>query len=157
MGFYFGAEGKAETADMSPTLTAGEYVSILSHSIETLYVGSHRRYWSCDLAGSDLLIGRADQVVESFSKLVRQDPSDPVARRMLGVALLYQGNIAFAIKQFETARQLLKREARKDPSFSHAVLIQLEAALLRLLLIPMYSAFGRRDAAMRLAKEAFML
>lgn len=154
MGFYFGSDREEELTDcLSPTITPGEYVSALVRVIHTLAEG---REWRCPRYRVGLLyltVALPEPAVRVFSELVRQRPSDQTAHRLLGMAYLRQGNLKAAVKHFEIALGLLKREAAVRIGLDNALLAHCEGALLRLVLIPLHMRLGQTEAARCLVRE----
>jgi hypothetical protein len=76
---------------------------------------------------------------------------------MLGVAYSHAGRLSAAARHLETALALLKRDASDHSSLNSAIRIQLDAALIRVALLPIYASRGQHDALRRLATEALGL
>lgn len=157
MGFYLGSSTKRGLPeDMEFTITPREYVSVLSGAIERLdglllrKNPIHRRGVLYRAAG------RFPPAIEACWRLVRRRPVDATAHRLLGMALLHGGQIKTALFHLETARWLL-RDFNTDRSLSGTLRTQLDAALVRLVLVSAYASMGEEGAVKRLALEALIL
>lgn len=154
MGFYLRSErSRGLTKDLSPTITPGEYVAALSRVIRALAVSPdlERQCYQAGLVYLTTPLPR--RAVQVFSDVVRRQPNDQGARRLLGIAHLRQGNPKAAVKHLEIALRLLRCEATARGGLYDALYFQCEAALLRLLLVPLHMRLGRVRAAYFLVKE----
>jgi hypothetical protein len=146
MGFYLGsARTRLLLDDFSPTITPGEYIAALSAGLR-----SYSRLAHCDCCDIRLL-------VRTLSHLMCRYPNDSVAHRMLGVAYFHAGRLSSAARHLETALALLKRDASDHSTLTSAIRIQLDAALIRVALLPIYASRGQHAALRRLANEALGL
>ncbi|MFQ5898804.1 MAG: hypothetical protein ACE5JN_11245 [Candidatus Methylomirabilia bacterium] len=154
MGFYLGSERRRGlTKDLSPTITPGEYVAALSRVIRALAVRPNltRQCYQAGLLYLTTALPR--RAVQVFSDVVRRQPKDRAAHRLLGIAHLHEGNPEAAVRHLEIALQLLRCEAAAMVGLREALSIQCETALLRLLLVPLNMSLGRVRAAYLLVKE----
>lgn len=154
MGFNFRREGDRRlTGDLSPTITAGEYVATFLEAIRTLArppAIDCRRF-----QGGFLYLPEAmpELAVDVLSDLVRQQPDYQPAHRLLGIAYLCQRNLWAAVKHLQIALGLLRREAACREGLFETLRVQCEIALLRWTLMALYRKLGQREAARQLALE----
>jgi len=149
VGFFFGADAeRALGDDLSPTITAGEYLSMLREVLEALTEAPRSRCHECG-AGFRYL-GPATLVLSAH---VRRHLGDDQAYRLLGLAHLNWGNERLAVKHLEIALGLLRRRAARATSLREALGLQCEAALLRTVLIRLHSRLGEALAARCLVRE----
>ncbi|MFQ5828945.1 MAG: tetratricopeptide repeat protein [Candidatus Methylomirabilia bacterium] len=138
---------------LTPTITAGEYVSTLFRVIPTLAARPELKCQRYRVGLLYLWAASPGQAVQVFSDLVRRRPNDQTAHRLLGIAQLRQGNPQAAVKHLEIALGLLKREATVQVGLYGTLYIQCEEALLRLVLMPLYISMGQVRRAYFLMRE----
>jgi hypothetical protein len=154
VGFFFGADAeRALGEDLSPTVTAGEYLEAMTAVVEELAEAPRGRCHTCLPGLRALAAGLAGRATLVFSAHVRRHPSDEHAYRLLGLAHLSWGNERLAARHLEVALSLLRRRAGRAMSLRDRLRVQCEAALLRIVLIRLYSRLGEVQAARWLARE----
>ncbi len=157
MGFYRGSPTtRSVLEDLACTLTPREYVSVLSGAIETLGRLPLNRCRIFQRVALYLAAGRFHQAIKALWGLVRRQPEDATAHRLLGMALLGAGQIKTGLFHLETARGLLM-SSNTDASLSGTLRTQLGVALLRLVLVSAYASMSDKGAVKRLALEALSL
>lgn len=158
MGFFFGADAeRALGEDLTPTITAGEYLEAMAAVIAGLTDASGGRCHVCRSGVRALSAGLAGRATLVFSAHVHRHPSDVRAYRLLGLAHLAWGNDRLAVKNLEIALGLLRRRAVHVMSLRDRLRLQCEAALLRMLLVRLHCRLGQRHAARWLAREVDQL
>jgi tetratricopeptide (TPR) repeat protein len=100
-----------------------------------------------------LATDRPERAAEVLSGLVERLPNDASAHRLLGIAHLNRRKFGAAVKHFEIALGLLRREAATERGLYEALRIQCQAALLRLLLVQLHVRLGHAEAARFLVEE----
>jgi len=154
VGFFFGADAeRALGEDLTPTVTAGEYLEAMTAVVEELTETPRGRCHTCLPGVRALAAGLAGRATLVFSAHVRRHPSDEHAYRLLGLAHLTWGNDRLAVRYLEIALSLLRRRAVHAMSLRGRLRAQCEAALLRIVLIRLHSRRGEIQAARRLARE----
>ncbi len=154
MGFFFGADAeRALGEDLTPTITAGEYLSAMANVLEDLTEAPRGACNTCVPGFRALAAGLAGRATLVFSAHVRRHPNDEHAYRLLGLAHLTWGNERLAVKHLEIALGLLRRQADQAMSLHDMLRLQCEAALLRTVLIRLYSRLGELRAARWLVQE----
>ena len=154
MGLHFGSgPDRGLTDDVSPTLTAGEYVSALAGVMAALAERPRGRCHSCRLGLRYLVAGLPGPATLVFSAHVERYPHDGHAHRLLGLAHLSWGNLRPATKHLEVALGLLRREAAQAGGLGRTLQLQCEAALLRMMLVRLHSRLGQVQMARWLARE----
>lgn len=154
MGFFFGADAeRALGEDLTPTITAGEYLAAMTTVLEGLTEAPRGGCHTCIPGFRALAAGLAGRATLVFSAHVRRHPNDEHAYRLLGLAHLTWGNDRLAAKHLEIALGLLRRRAVRAMSLSDMLRLQCEAALLRIVLIRLHSQLGEVQAARWLVRE----
>jgi hypothetical protein len=155
MGFHPGPDHLRQLAEtVGPNITSVEYVVALSralHGVPDDHPSAYR------IAARLLAAGTPAPVVRVFSGIARRHPREPRVHRMLGLAHLQAGDVSVAVRHFELTLRLLRRRVTADLSMDDSLRARLDAATLRLVLLPLYALLGRREAALRLAAESFSL
>lgn len=155
MGFYLASpRTRLLLGDFSPTITSGEYIAALNMVLRARSKRPNVRWYDVSPMSAADLSKRLGPLIQTFANLLRRYPDDPVAHRMLGIAYCQAGHLRTAARHFETALALLKRDAGDHPSLTIGIQIHLDAALIRVALMPIYASLGQRDALRRLASEA---
>lgn len=148
MGFFFGSVLKGEpVGNLGPTITPGEYISTLSSVIRTIPRTLEQRRLCYQLGIRYLTMGLPGLAVRIFSGLVRLQPNDQQAHRLLGFALLRQGDLRRAAEHLGTALELLRRQAVGALTLYNSLRLECEAAQLRLVLVPLHMRLGQVEAA----------
>lgn len=154
MGFFFGADAERTLGeDLTPTVTAGEYLEAMTAAVEELAEAPRGRCHTCRPGLRALAAGLAGRATLVFSAHVRRHASDEHAYRLLGLAHLTWGNERLAVRHLEIALGLLRRKADRAMSLSEQLRVQCEAAMLRIVLIRLHSRLGEIQAARWLARE----
>ncbi len=154
MGFFFRCEHENQPAeDLTPTITPGEYVSVLHRVIRGLADAPEPSCHRYRLGLLYLMADRPGPAVKALSGLVQRRPNDGPAHCLLGIAYLNQANFTAAVEHLEIALGLLRREAVTRSGLYGVLRLQCEGALLRLLLVPVYMKLGRTQAARFLLEE----
>jgi hypothetical protein len=91
--------------------------------------------------------------VGHLTDLVRREPGNHVAHRLLGIVLLAQRHLRGATEHLEITYRLLKRQASVEETLKGCLRVQCEAALVRYLLVPLYTETGRRQKARAIVAE----
>jgi hypothetical protein len=156
MGYYLAPTRLRGRLNLRPTITVGEYSNALGAAIRTL-AHAPERDSVYGFAARSLAAGDADRVVRTLSGVVRRHPTDPLARRILGIAHLHLHHLTAARTHLEVSLELLRRDARASLSLQHSLQTRLEATVVRLLLVGLYATQGRHDAARRLLLEEIAL
>ena len=158
MGFYLGRRRAGDpTDDPSPVVTPREYVSLLSNAIESVLQTPAKGCDSYERGVAHLASGRPNAAVHAFASFVRLYPDDPVGHRMLGIAHLAAGHFVTGFKHLVLALKILRREVRLPIPLHETVRLQLEAGLVRLVLLPLCGRLGQRAAMSRLMFESLAL
>jgi hypothetical protein len=154
VGFFFGADAeRALGEDLTPTITAGEYLEAMTDVIQELTESPRDRCHMCIPGIRALAAGFAGRATLVFSTHVRRHLSDEHTYRLLGLAHLTWGNDRLAVKHLEIALGLLRRRAVRAISLRDKLRLQCEAALLRTVLIRLYSRLGEVQAVRWLVRE----
>lgn len=154
MGFCFRpSRERGLPDDVSPTITAREYVSALSRVLATLPQESRGRCQLCSLGTCYLAAGSAGRAAIVFTEHVRRDPADEGAHRMLGLAHVSWGNLKSAVRHLEIALGLVRRKVARAVELRDVLQLQCEAALVRLVLIRLHVRLGEVKTAFWLAQE----
>ncbi|MFQ5520162.1 MAG: tetratricopeptide repeat protein [Candidatus Methylomirabilia bacterium] len=119
--------------DLSPTITAREYVSSLSRVTRALALSPRLKLGRLSLPTSS-----PKRAIKVLAELVQRQPNDRAAHRLLGIAYLRHGNPKAAVKHLELALRLLRCATAARTGLYDTLYIQCEAALLRLLLARLY-------------------
>jgi hypothetical protein len=135
MGFYYGAERfRNATGDSRPVMTLQEYSSAFQLAMSTVLGSGERSHSTLNLASSS----SSDVFVRALVNGVRRSPTNPTLHRLLGAALLNDGNIRASTRHLGMALRLLLADARG--SLEGSLCARLE---IRLLLIPLISIVAR--------------
>jgi hypothetical protein len=154
VGFFFGAdEERTLGEDLSPTITTGEYRSAMAGVLEALTEGPRGRCHACGVGFRALAAGLAGRATLVFSAHVQRYPTDAHAYRLLGLAHLSWGNHGLAVQHLETALGLLRRKTAQAMGLREILRLQCEAALLRTVLIRLYSKQGEVQVVRWLVRE----
>lgn len=154
MGFYFGADAeRALGEDLTPTITAGEYLEAMTAGLEESIQAPRERCNPCLPGFRALAAGLAGRATLVFSAHVRRHPNDEHGYRLLGLAHLTWGNDRLAVKHLEIALGLLRRRAVHAMSLRDRLRLQCQAALLRIVLIRLHSRLGEVQATRWLVRE----
>jgi Flp pilus assembly protein TadD len=155
MGFYFRAERL--TSELSPVVTAGEYVSLLSSAVAAVEESPKHRSGAYQVGACHLWPGRSDAALKIFSRLSHRHPHDPGIRVMLGISHLNAGSLTSGVEHLASALRLLAYQAPPDTSLQQSLEIQLRMALLRLVLITVHARLGQPEKARRLMLDGLVL
>lgn len=154
MGFFFGADAERTLGeDLTPTITAGEYLEAIAAGLEDLTEAPRGRCDTCLPGFRALAAGLPGRATLLFSAQVRRHPKDEQAQRLLGLAHLTWGNDRLAVKHLEIALGLLRRRVVHAMSLRDRLRLQCETALMRIVLIRLHSRLGEGQAALRLVRE----
>ncbi len=156
MGFYLGPHRMSDRTD-EPVVTPREYVSLLSSAIERVVQTSGRRCDAYERGVAHLVAGRPRAAVHALTGFVRLYPDDPVGHRMLGLAHLGAGRFVAGFGHLVIALKILRRRVRSNMPLRDSLDLYLEAALVRLLLLPLCGKLGHREAVNQLMFESFVL
>ena len=154
MGFYLHSRQKD---DLNPVLTPREYVSLLGNAIERVVQAPVR---SCDTykrGMAEFAAGRSSSAVEAFDRFVHRYPEDPVGHRMLGLAHVGVGHFKLGLAHLILALKILKRDVSAPTPVDESLRLQLEAGLIRLLLLPVCMRLGLRGSVNWLIAEGLVL
>ncbi len=143
--------------DPSPAVTPREYISLLSNAITNVLQAPPRRVDGYERGVAHLASGRFNAAVRAFDSFVCLHPNDPVGHRMLGLAHLAAGHFVVGARHLVFALKILRRDVRAPVPLPESLRLQLEAALARLLLLPLCGRLGHRDAVNRLMLESLAL
>src|SRR5713226_3137701 len=158
MGFYLGRRRTGDpTEDPSPIVTPWEYVSLLSDAIESGLQTPARRSDCYERGVAHLASGRPNSAVHAFGSFVRLYPGDPVGHRMLGFAHLTAGHFVAGFGHLVLALKILRRDGQLPLPLRERLRLQLEAGLVRLLLLPLCGRLGDRAAVNQLMFESLAL
>jgi hypothetical protein len=150
MGLYFGRAPGTAWGEISPSITAREYLSALSAATDLL--GDSGR--GPDSPGSDHLgTGLHASALVALADRIRRRPEDEDAHRLLGLSHLAGGQVGPAVRHLEIALCLARRDARGALGMTETLRLQCEAARLRLVLMRLYMRLGDVRAACALARE----
>jgi hypothetical protein len=150
MGLYFGRAPGTTWEDISPSITAREYVSALAAATDLLgepgrdsgRPGSHHLGAWLHAPG-----------IADLSERIRRRPGDEDAHRLLGLSHLAADRVRPAVKHLEIALRLARRDARGALGMTEALRLHCEAARLRLVLLRLYMKVGDVRRARALARE----
>ena len=154
MGFYLPSRQKD---DLNPVVTPREYVLLLRGAIERVVQAPVR---SCDgykHAVAELSAGRSSSAVDAFDCFVHRHPEDPVGHRMLGLAHLGAGHFKLGSAHLILALKILKRDVSVSTPLGESLRLQLEAGLIRLVLLPLCMRLGLRGSVNWLIAEGLVL
>jgi hypothetical protein len=158
MGFHLARRPTGDPTDnLIPVVTPREYSALLFSAIESVLQTPARTCDSYKRGVAHLVSGRPNSAVHAFSSFVRLYPDDPTGHRMLGLAHLAAGHFVAGFGHLVLAWKILRRDARSPGPLRKSVRLQLEAALVRLFLLPLYGRLGQRAAINRLMFESFPL
>jgi len=153
---YFVPHRISDLAD-GPTVTPREYVSALYSAIDGVIQNAPRQRAPYERGIAFLVTGRPHAATRAFARVVRLCPEDPAGHRMLGLAHLGTGHLVTGFGHLVTALKILRRDARMARPLRDSLRLHLDAALVRLLLLPVCGRLGHRDAVERLMVESFTL
>jgi hypothetical protein len=154
MGFYLPSRQKG---DLNPVITPREYVVLLRNAIERVVQAPVRGRDGYERGVADLAAGRPSSAVDAFARFVHRYPEDPVGHRMLGLAHLAAGHFKLGLAHLTLALKILKRDVGMPIPLCESLRLQLEAGLIRLLLLPLCMRLGLRASVTRLIAEGFVL
>jgi hypothetical protein len=154
MGFYLPSRQKG---DLNPVITPREYVSLLRNAVEQVVQASGRRSEGYERGVADLAAGQPSSAVDAFDRFVHRYPEDPVGHRMLGLAHLAAGHFKLGLAHLTLALKILKRDGGLPIPLCESLRLQLEAGLIRLLLLPLCVRLGLRGSVSRLLSEGLVL
>ncbi len=158
MGFHLRRHLTGDpTDDSSPVVTPREYVSLLSHAVESVRQTSVRRRDTYVCGVAHLASGQPNSAVHSFGSFVRLYPDDPLGHRMLGLAHLAAGHFVPGFRHLVLALKILRREVRSPHSLRESLRLQLEAGLVRVFLFSLCARLDQRAAMNRLMLENLAL
>jgi hypothetical protein len=140
-----------------PAVTPREYGSALYSAIEQVVQNSPRGYAAYERGIALLVAGRPHAATRAFTSFVRLRPEDPVGHRMLGLAHLNAGHFVAGLGHLVIALKILRHDAGTTMTLRDSLRLHLEAALVRLLLLPLCERLGDREAVKRLMFESFTL
>lgn len=140
-----------------PAVTPREYVSALYRSIERVVQNASRECATYERGIALLAAGRPHAAVHAFASFVRLCPEDPVGHRMLGQAHLGAGHFLTGLRHLVIALKILRRDAGTTATLRDGLRLHLEAALVRLLLLPLCGRLGHREAVKQLMLESLTL
>jgi lipoprotein NlpI len=139
MGFYLGSgPERGLTEDVSPTITAREYVSALSCALTAMAEEPRGRCYHCRQGIRYLAGGLRGLAALVFAEHVERCPADEDAHRLLGLAHLSGGDLRAAVKHLEIALGLVRRKSARAIGLSEHLRLQCDAALLRLVLVRLH-------------------
>ena len=153
MGFCLPSRQKG---DLNPVVTPREYVLVLFEAIEVVQA-SVRRCDGYERGVADLAAGRPSSAVGAFDRFVHLYPEDPVGHRMLGLAHLAAGHFKPGFLHLARALKILRRDVGVPIPLVESLRLQLEAGLIRLLLLPLCKRLGLRASVNRLIVEGWVL
>ena len=154
MGFYLPSRQKG---DLNPVITPREYVFLLRNAIERVVQAPVRGCDGYERGVADLAAGRPSSAVDAFDRFVHRYPEDPVGHRMLGLAHLAAGHFKLGLAHLTLALKILKRDVGMPIPLCESLRLQLEAGLIRLLLLPLCMRLGLRASVSRLIAEGLVL
>jgi hypothetical protein len=154
MGFYLPSRQKG---DLNPVITPREYVLLLGDAIEQVVQAPVRSRNSYKRGVADLAAGRARSAVDAFDRFVHRNPKDPVGHRMLGLAHLAAGHFKPGFLHLALALKILRRDVGLPLPLAESLRLELEAGLIRLLLLPLCMRLGLRASVNRLLSEGLVL
>ncbi len=158
MGFHPGRRLTGDAGDdSSPVVTPREYIALLSRAIERVRQTPGRRCDSYARGVAHLGSGQPNSAIRAFDSFVRRCPDDPTGHRMLGLAHLAAGHFEPGFRHLVLALKILRREVRSTVSLRESLRLQLEAGLVRLLLLPLCGRLDQRAAMSRLMRENLIL
>lgn len=154
MGFYLGFRaGRMPPGEIEGTITPGEYCRVMVDVLRRLQDRPELARTRYQPILAHLRVGWFAAAVESLTDLLRRQPRDQYAHRLLGIAYLSLGNLRVATLHLEVARRLLKRERAASETLRDCLRVQYEEALVRYLLMPLYIRLGRLKDARALVEE----
>lgn len=132
-------------------------MSLLSRAVERVVVTPGTRRDSYERGVFHLAAGRPTSAVRAFHSFVSVYPDDPAGHRMLGAAHLAAGHLVAGFTHLVLALKILRQDVRLPIPLRETIRLQLEAGLVRLLLLPLCRRLGHGDAADRLMLESLEL
>ncbi len=154
MGLYLGSSaGRMLPAWVEGTITPGEYRRAMAHVLQTLREPPELSRRCYQRALSCLQTERFAAAAVCLADLVRREPRNHIAHRLLGIVLLARRHLSGATDHLEITYRLLKRQASVEKTLEGCLRVQCEAALVRYLLIPLYTETGRRRKALAIVAE----
>ena len=153
---YFVPHRIGDLAD-APTVTPREYAGALYSAIERVVQNAPRECAAYERGIALLVAGRPNAAARAFASFVRRCPEDPVGHRMLGHAHLGAGHVVAGLGHLVIALRILRRDAATRMTLRDGLRLHLEAALVRLLLLPLYGRLGDREAVKQLMLETLTL
>ncbi len=157
MGYYLGSHRVGLMGTLGPILTPREYLSVLAQAARCVIQSPERLPVECQRGMAHLAGGRTSAALSAFSTVLRRLPRDPTVHRMVGIAHLSAGHVGAGLGHLALALEIRRHETRASVSLYEALCTQLELALLRLVLLPLYARAGQRDAVKRLTVESLLI
>jgi hypothetical protein len=154
MGFYLPTQQKGY---LNPVITPREYSLLFRNAIERVVQAPLRSCDGYERGAADLAAGRPSSAVAAFDRFVHRYPDDPVGHRMLGLAHLATGHFELGLAHLTVALKIVKRDVSVPLPLCESLRLQLEAGLIRLLLLPLCTRLGLRTFVDRLIAESFVL
>jgi Flp pilus assembly protein TadD len=148
VGFYFARARRTGHPSITPSVTWREYLGALAVATERSPVSAGARRG----AARQLREGPHEPTLAALSGWVQRRPGDEAAHRLLGLTHLACGQLDGAARHLEMALRIVRRQSRGAVELADALGLQIEAAKLRLVLIPVYGRLGKRAQAQALAR-----
>ncbi len=150
MGFYFVRARRTSRPPITPSVTWREYLGALAVATERSPVGAGARRG----AARQLREGPHQPTLTALSEWVHRHPADEAAHRLLGLTHLACGQLERAARHLDIALRIVRLQSRSAVELADALRLQIEAAKLRLVLIPLYGRLGKRAQAQALVGES---
>lgn len=133
---------------MAPTITAREFLTLINGAAHSAFSSKDGLTAAYPAAAS--LQHRPRHAVAGLRRVIVQEPCDPVAHRLLGVAYLHTGELRLAARHLGIAFDLLRHQSAPPVAAHIALPAQLQIAALRLLLATFLSTVGDHKLASRI-------
>jgi hypothetical protein len=147
MGFHRRSE------QMHPVITPREYVFVLGIALEDVARGPVGRGRGYQHGAACLAAGQPELAVEAFRRFLRRHPRDPFGHRMLGLAYLGAGQFKQGFAHLVLALKFLTTHGAHGElsiPLCEGLRFQLEAGMVRLLLLPLCMRLGLHASAAQL-------
>jgi hypothetical protein len=153
---YFVPHRIGDLAD-EPAVTPREYGCALYSALQRVVQNAPRECAAYERGIALLVAGRPNAAARAFASFVRLCPENPVGHRMLGQAYLGAGHFVTGLGHLVIALRILRRDEGTTITLRDGLRLHLEAALVRLLLLPLCGRLGDREAVKQLMFESLTL
>jgi hypothetical protein len=154
MGFYHPDEClEHASADLAPVITPLEYTVLLSRATRTVLGTETLTSDTCGPGSGALPAAAPHALLPALLARVSRCPDDVSARRLLGATLLRAGDPRGGLMHLTIALNRLLRDMASAGSLHQTLCLQLEMALLLIVLAPISARLGGHDLVRRVMTD----